>query len=282
MRYRKLLWNHRPITDFWRVGKGYAKKLEKYYIYTMGDIAKISIYNEELLYKLFGVNAELLIDHAWGWEPCTIKHIKEYKPVSNSISSSQVLHRPYNYEETKIIVKEMTELLSLDLVSKNLVTNQIVLEVKYDKENLINEEISKKYNGEITTDWYGRKVPKHSHGTINLDHKTSSTKLMMKAIMELYNKVVDNKLLARKVRIIANNVIGEDVIQENNFEQVDLFTNYKQKEINKRKEMSEKEIQKAMIDIKKKYGKNAVLKGLNFEKGATTIERNTQVGGHRG
>ena len=176
----------------------------------------------------------------------------------------------------------MTELLSLDLVSKNLVTNQIVLEVKYDKENLINEEISKKYNGEITTDWYGRKVPKHSHGTINLDHKTSSTKLMMKAIMELYNKVVDNKLLARKVRIIANNVIGEDVIQENNFEQVDLFTNYKQKEINKRKEMSEKEIQKAMIDIKKKYGKNAVLKGLNFEKGATTIERNTQVGGHRG
>ena len=282
MRYRKLLWNHRPITDFWRVGKGYAKKLEKYYIYTMGDIAKISIYNEELLYKLFGVNAELLIDHAWGWEPCTIKHIKEYKPVSNSISSSQVLHRPYNYEETKIIVKEMTELLSLDLVSKSLVTNQRVLEVKYDKENLINEEISKKYNGEITTDWYGRKVPKHSHGTINLDHKTSSTKLMMKAIMELYNKVVDNKLLARKVRIIANNVIGEDVIQENNFEQVDLFTNYKQKEINKRKEMSEKEIQKAMIDIKKKYGKNAVLKGLNFEKGATTIERNTQVGGHRG
>ena len=282
MRYRKLLWNHRPITDFWRVGKGYAKKLEKYYIYTMGDIAKISIYNEELLYKLFGVNAELLIDHAWGWEPCTIKHIKEYKPVSNSISSGQVLHRPYNYEETKIIVKEMTELLSLDLVSKNLVTNQIVLEVEYDKENLINEEISKKYNGEITTDWYGRKVPKHSHGTINLDHKTSSTKLMMKAIMELYNKVVDNKLLARKVRIIANNVIGEDVIQENNFEQVDLFTNYKQKEINKRKEMSEKEIQKAMIDIKKKYGKNAVLKGLNFEKGATTIERNTQVGGHRG
>ena len=283
MKYRKLLWNHRPITDFWRVGKGYAKKLEKYYIYTMGDIAKISIENEDLLYKLFGINAELLIDHAWGWEPCKIKHIKEYNPTSNSISSGQVLHRPYNYKETQIIVKEMTELLSLDLVNKNLVTNQIVLEIEYDKENLINPEIAQKYEGEIATDWYGRKVPKHAHGTANLDHKTSSTKLIMKAVMKLYENIVDDNLLTRKVTIVANNVIKEkDIENENFFEQIDLFINYKQKEIDKQKEKSEKEIQKVMLNIKRKYGNNAILKGMNFEKGATTIDRNTQIGGHRG
>ena len=195
MTYRKLLWTHTPITDFWRVGKGYSKKLEKHGIYTMGDVARTSIENEELLYKLFGINAELLIDHAWGYEPCTIKEIKSYKPEFNSISSGQVLHCPYDYEKTKLIVKEMTELLALDLVEKKLVTNQLVLTIGYDVENLKNEEIRKNYKGEITEDRYGRKVPKHAHGTINLDHKTSSTKLIMEAVTKLYDQIINEKLL---------------------------------------------------------------------------------------
>ena len=212
--YRKLLWNHKPITDFWRVGKGYAKRLEKYYIYTMGDIAKISVENEELLYKLFGVNAELLIDHAWGWEPCTLKEIKAYKPSSNSISSGQVLHCPYNYEKTKLIFKEMAELLSLDLVEKQLVTDQIVLDIGYDIDNLINPEISKDYKGEITLDRYGRKVPKHAHGTINLEHHTSSTKIIIDAVIKLYDRIINDKLLTRRLNITANNVINENEINK--------------------------------------------------------------------
>lgn len=280
MSYRKLLWTHTPITDFWRVGKGYSKKLERNYIFTMGDIAKISVENEDLLYNLFGVNAELLIDHSWGWEPCTIKSIKSYSPKTNSISSGQVLHCPYTYEKAGLIVKEMIENLSLDLVSKNLVTSQIVLEIEYDIENLTDSNI--KYNGEITIDRYGRKIPKHAHGTINLDHKTSSSKLLMKASTELYEKIVNKNLLVRKITITANNVINENFIEENKFDQMDLFTNYNQKELELKKEKSEKEIQKAMLNIKQKYGKNAVLKGMNFEEGATTIDRNTQVGGHKG
>ena len=278
--YRKLLWTHRPITDFWRVGKGYSKKLEDHYIYTMGDVAKVSIENEELLYKLFGVNAELLIDHAWGWEPCTIKSIKEYKPISNSISSGQVLHQPYDFEKAGLIVKEMTENLSLDLVARNLVTSQIVLEIEYDVENIKNLDI--KYNGQITIDRYGRKIPKHAHGTINIDHKTSSSKLLMKASMELYSKIINKNLLVRKITITANNVINENTIKEKKYDQMNLFTNYSKKELESEKEKSEKEIQKAMLNIKKKYGKNAILKGMNFENGATTIDRNTQVGGHKG
>ena len=195
MMYRKLLWNHRPVTDFWRVGKGYSKRLEKYRIFTMGDVAKVSIENEELLYKLFGVNAELLIDHSWGWEPVTIESIKAYKPQTNSISSGQVLHCPYNYEKTKLIVKEMTELLTLELVQKNLITSQIVLTIGYDTESLINPEIRKFYNGEVTIDRYGRSIPKHAHGTINLDHKTSSTKIIMEAVMELFERIINDKLL---------------------------------------------------------------------------------------
>ena len=281
--YRNLLWTHRPLTDFWRVGKGYAKKLEKYYIYTMGDIARISIDNEELLYKLFGVNAELLIDHAWGWEPCTIKNIKEYKPVSSSISSGQVLHIPYDYEKTKIIVKEMTELLSLDLVDKRLVTNQIVLEIGYDIDNLIIPKIKNNYKGEITIDRYGRKIPKHAHGTVNLEHKTASTKIMINAVMELYSKIVNKNLLIRRITITANNVVDEEIVKNaKTFEQVNLFTDYEKKENEIKKEKAEKEIQKVLINIKKKYGKNAILKGMNFEEGATTINRNTQVGGHKG
>lgn len=290
MMYRKLLWNHRPITDFWRVGNGYAKRLEKYRIFTMGDVAKTSVENEELLYKLLGINAELLIDHSWGWEPVTIESIKAYKPETNSISSGQVLHCPYNYEKTKLIVKEMTELLTLDLVKKNLVTSQIVLTIGYDKESLTNPQISKFYNGEVTIDRYGRSIPKHSHGTINLDHKTSSTKIIMEAVMNLYEKIINDKLLVRRINITANNVVNITEVQEeskkNNYEQMDLFSNYKEidkkRKQEKKREEEERQIQKAMIDIKEKYGKNAILKGMNFEEGGTTIERNGQIGGHKG
>ncbi len=283
MTYKKLLWDHRPITDFWRVGKGYAKKLEEHRIYTMGDIARVSIQNEELLYKLFGINAELLIDHAWGWEPVTIKQIKAYKPTTNSISSGQVLHCPYDYEQTKLIVKEMTELLTLDLVEKNLVTNQLVLTVGYDIENLIDPYISNSYKGEITIDRYGRKIPKHAHGTINLDHKTASTKIIMEATMKLYERIMNKQLLVRRINITANNVVDEETAKkEKPFEQIDLFTNYQEKVKKTQEEKTEKELQKAMIDIKKRYGKNAILKGMNLQEGGTTIERNGQIGGHKG
>ena len=279
--YRKYLWTHTPITDFWRVGKGYQKRLEKNGIYTMGDVAKTSIKNEELLYKLFGVNAELLIDHSWGYEPCTIKDIKKYKPESNSLSSGQVLHCPYNAEKTKLIVKEMTELLALELVEKKLVTDQLVLTIGYDVENLKNDEIRKLYKGEITEDRYGRKVPKHAHGTINLEEKTASTKKLMEAVEKLYDRIINDKLLTRRINLTANKVVKEGKKQAE-FEQMDLFTNYneiKQKEI---KDETEKNLQYVMIDIKKKYGKNAILKGMNLVEGGTTIERNGQVGGHKG
>ena len=281
MTYRKLLWNHRPLTDFWRVGSGYAKKLEAHGIYTMGDVARTSIQNEELLYKLFGINAELLIDHAWGWEPVNIKQIKEYKPENNSISSGQVLHCPYDYEKTKLIIKEMTELLTLDLVKKNLVTNQIVLTVGYDIENLTDPFIKNLYKGEITTDRYGREIPKHAHGTINLDHKTSSTKIIMDAIMKLYERIINKQLLVRRINITVNNVVDEFTEKnKKTYEQIDLFTDYQQKAEKLQKEKMEKELQKAMIGIKNKYGKNAVIKGMNLQDGGTTIDRNKQIGGH--
>lgn len=286
MAYRKLLWSHRPITDFWRVGKGYAKKLEQHYIYTMGDVARTSINNEDLLYKLFGVNAELLIDHSWGWEPCDIKSIKGYKPSTNSISSGQVLHCPYNYEKTRLIVKEMTELLTLDLVQKRLITDQIVLTIGYDVENLKDSTINNTYNGEITQDRYGRKIPKHAHGTINLDHKTSSTKIILKDVMELYERIINKNLLVRRINITANNVVNESFTEEISlFEQIDLFTDYnkikKEKEEEKKKELAERNIQKAIINIKSKYGKNAIIKGMNLQEGGTTIDRNRQIGGHK-
>ena len=281
MTYRKLLWDHRPITDFWRVGKGYAKRLEKYRIYTMGDIARISVQNEDFLYDLFGVNAELLIDHSWGWECATIESIKKYKPMSNSISSGQVLHCPYNYENTKLIVKEMTELLTLDLVEKNVVTNQIVIEIGYDIENLTNPQISKSYNGEITVDRYGRQIPKHAHGTINIDHQTSSTKVIMEAVMELYEKIINKSLLVRRLNITANNVVNSSEVKEEKYEQINLFTDYTDINKKREKEKAEKEIQKAIINIKNKYGKNAIIKGMNLQKEGTTIERNSQIGGHK-
>ena len=281
MTYRKLLWNHRPLTDFWRVGKGYTKKLEEHGMYTMGDVARMSVKNEDLLYKLFGVNAELLIDHAWGWESVTIESIKAYRPATNSICSGQVLHCPYNYENTKIIVKEMTELLALDLVERGLVTNQIVLEVGYDVDNLKNQAISSLYNGEIATDKYGRKVPKHAHGTINIDHQTASSKVLTEHIIKLYEQIVNKQLLVRRINITVNNVLNENMVKTSDYEQINLFVDYAEVNEKRKKEEAEKEIQKAMIDIKSKYGKNAILKGMNLQKEGTTIERNRQIGGHK-
>ena len=278
--YKQKLWSHKPLTDFWRVGKGIAKKLEQNGIHTMGDIARCSIQNEDKLFKLFGINAELLIDHAWGYEPCTIESIKAYKPANNSICAGQVLHCPYNYEKTKVIIKEMAELLALDLVDKKLVTDQLVLTVGYDIENINNNRIN--YKGEITIDRYGRNIPKHAHGTINLDHKTSSTKIIEKMATELYDRIINKKLLTRRINLTANKVVSEETAEkENNYTQIDLFTNYTAEEEKHEKELQERELQRSILNIKKKYGKNAILKGMNFEEGATTIERNSQIGGHK-
>ena len=281
MSYRRQLWTHRPLTDFWRVGSGYAKKLEAHYMFTMGDIAECSVHNEDLLYKLFGVNAELLIDHAWGWEPCTIADIKAYKPESNSISSGQVLQFPYSFEKGRLIVREMTDLLVLDLVDKGLVTDQMVLTVGYD-----NQGVPQDYCGEINTDRYGRKIPKSAHGSINLGRFTSSTKIIIEKVSELYDKIVDKNLMVRRMYVVANHVVPEKSISnEESFEQLDFFTDYaqeqKKKELENEELAKEKELQKAMLNIKKRYGKNAILKGMNFEEGATTIQRNGQVGGHK-
>lgn len=287
--YRKNLWSHTPITDFWRVGRGYARKLERCGIFTMGDIARCSIgkdgdfYNEELLYKMFGVNAELLIDHAWGYEPCTIAEIKSYTPENNSLGSGQVLKSPYPYEKAKLIVREMTELLVLDLVEKRLATNQMVLTVGYDIENLKDKENA--YQGEITTDRYGRKIPKHAHGTANLGLYTTSTQKIIAAVMELFDRIIDPTLFARRVTLTANHVIAESKVQkEQEFEQLDLFSMLQEKEQNeKEKEQLEKErkMQEAIIELKHKFGKNAILKGMNLQEGGTTIERNGQIGGHK-
>lgn len=286
MSYRKKLWSHRPITDFWRVGKGYAKRLGSRGMFTMGDIARCSIENEELLYKMFGINAELLIDHAWGWEPCTMDKVKEFKPLRNSISTGQVLHCAYNYEKTKLIIKEMSDLLALDLVAKKLVTDQIVLTVGYDIDNLTIPYIKEKYYGEVTVDHYGRKVPKHAHGTINIDHKTSSSKTIVEKTVELFDRIINKDLLIRRINITANNVVNEFLVKEDDtFEQYDLFTDYKLKEKMKKKQKEDEEkehsLQNTILNIKNRFGKNAVLKGMNFEEGGTTIERNNQIGGHK-
>lgn len=281
MSYRKLLWSHRPLTDFWRVGKGYSKKLEQHGMFTMGDIARCSIKNEDLLYQLFGINAELLIDHSWGWEPCTIEQIKAYQPMNSSINSGQVLHCPYDFEKAKLIVREMTDLLALDLVDKNLVTDQIILEIGYDIENLINTSIRENYCGEVTVDRYGRSVPKHAHGTINLPKQTSSAKLMIDFAMELYDKIVDKNLLIRRFNVVANHVVDRSKMEKEKYEQLDIFTDSNIKEQEKLKEEKENNLQRTVLDIKKKYGKNAILKGMNFEAGGTTIERNGQIGGHK-
>lgn len=292
MSYRRLLWNHRPITDFWRVGRGYSKKLEKIGLYTMGDIARCSIgkptdyYNEELLYKLFGINAELLIDHAWGYEPCTMEDVKTYKPETNSISSGQVLHCPYEFDKARLVVKEMTDLMVLDLVDKGLVTNQIVLTIGYDIENITDKNRSQNYKGTVTTNYYGKKVPKPAHGTTNLPKQTSSTTLITNAVMELYDKIVNKKLLIRKINIVANKLVDEHSVKNaNKYEQLDLFTDYeilkKQREKENAESEREKRMQNTILDIKKKFGKNAILKGMNLQEGATAKDRNNQIGGHK-
>ena len=286
-RYRKLLWNHKPLTDFWRIGRGISTKLEKNGMYTMGDICIKSLEDEDLLYKLFGVNAELIIDHAWGYEPCTIKDIKSYKPISNSLSQGQVLHEPYNFEKAMLIVKEMTELLTLDLVSKHYVTNNLTLTIGYDIENLTNENIRKNYYGEIKKDHYGREIPKNAHGTIRIDEMTSSTKIITSEIERLYKRIVDPDLLIRRINISANNLIKEERIKPTiKYKQFDLFTDIskeiEKEKIKKQDEEKEKKIQETILNIKYKYGKNSILKGMNLMEGARTIERNKEVGGHKG
>ena len=293
MSFRKNLWSHRPLTDFWRVGKGYAAKLEGCGLYTMGDIARCSIgkptdyHNEELLYQLFGVNAELLIDHAWGWEPCTIADVKAYKPEHKSIVSGQVLQCPYTFEKARLVVREMADALALDLVDKGLATNQLVLTVGYDIENLTDPKIKEKYHGEITTDHYGRKIPKHAHGTANLDGYTSSTKKILEAVSELYDRIVDKNLLVRRLNITAAHVMNEASAPKKNdgYEQLDFFTDYAALQAKQEKEKAELErerkMQQAMLTIKKKFGKNAILKGMNLEEGATAKDRNEQIGGHK-
>ena len=278
--YRRLLWDHRPLTDFWRIGGGYSKKLEQYGMYTMGDIARCSLKDERLLYRLFGVNAELLIDHAWGYEPCTIADIKAYVPENNSLSSGQVLQRPYSFEEGRLIVREMADGLALDLVDKGLVCDQIVLTAGYDVENLMDAEKRAEYTGEVKTDHFGRLLPKHAHGSKNLGRMTSSARLIVRAATELYDRTVNGRFTVRRITIVANHVISADSEQALP-EQIDLFTDYEQQEREERLLEREIQMQKALISIKKRYGKNAIIKGMDLEEGATAIERNLQVGGHR-
>lgn len=281
--YRRGLWDHRPLTDFWRVGPGYAKKLEENRMYTMGDVALCSRYNPRLLHDLFGVNAELLIDHAWGWEPCTIPDIRAYKPETNSLGSGQVLQQPYTFEKARLVVREMTELLVLDLVEKRLVTDQVVLTVGYDVENVTKRD----YHGEVTTDRYGRKIPKHAHGTENLPSPTSSTKRIVEAVMRLFDRIVDKKLLVRRLSITVCRVVDEETVKNAPppSVQLTLFDDPAEVERKQREEEEElrreRKMQETMLEIKRKFGKNAILKGMNLEEGATAKERNAQIGGHK-
>lgn len=292
MGYRRSFWTHRPLTDFWRVGKGYAAKLEANGLYTMGDIARCSIgqptdyHNEELLYKLFGVNAELLIDHAWGWEPCTIADIKAYKPAANSCGSGQVLHCATPADQARLIVREMADQLALDLVDKHLMTNQLVLTVGYDRENLTDPTRNAAYHGPVATDRYGRQIPKHAHGTTNLRQYTSSTRSILNAVTELFDRIVDKRLLVRRVNLVACRVLDEDAAREkDSCEQLDFFSiteSAQQQAAAEEKELDrERRRQQAMLAIKKKFGKNAIIKGMDLQECATAMERNAQIGGHR-
>ena len=289
MSYREQLWDHRPLTDFWHVGRGYAKKLEAIGIYTMGDIAKCSIgkpseyYNEELLYQMFGINAELLIDHAWGWEPCRMEDIKAYRPETNSISSGQVLQCPYPYDKARLVVREMAEAVAMDLLEKRLVTDQLTLTVGYDIENTAGGN----FRGEIVTDRYGRKIPKHAHGTANLPRKTSSVRSIMDAILGIYDGKVNPKLSIRRITITANKIVSEDDVPQEveTPVQFNLFDDIAaQEQQHKDEEIRlerERKIQEAMLGIKKKFGKNAILNGGSYLDGATARERNGQIGGHK-
>ena len=284
--YRELLWDHRPLTDFWRVGRGYARKLEARGFFTMGDIARCSVENEEIFYKLFGINAQLLIDHAWGWEPCTMADIKAYKPAANSIGTGQVLHCPYSWEKARLVLREMVDQLVLDLVDKKLVTDQMVLTIGYDRESLLSPKIRAGYTGPITMDHYGRQVPRHAHGTVKLQRQTSSTRLITEAVMDLYDRITDPNLLVRRVNLTAARVTQEteDLYRVGQF-QLNLFEDFsldlQRREAENDMLKREKRRQQAVLQIRKKYGKNAILKGMNFEEGATTIARNHQIGGHK-
>ena len=291
MSYRRLLWDHEPLTDFWRVGRGYERKLHKVGLRTMGDIARCSLghedefYNEDLLYKLFGINAELLIDHAWGYEPVTIAEIKSYKPTTNSISSGQVLHCPYTNQKARLIAREMADQLVLDLVDKGLVTDQMVLTVGYDIENLTDPELRKAYTGPVVTDHYGRQIPRHAHGTVNLPMYNSSTSLIVDAVVELFDRITDPRLLVRRLNVVACRILPEHMAMQNtDFTQLDLFSD---PEEDRRREAREAELQRerrrqrAVLTIKKKFGKNAIVKGMNLEEGATAMDRNGQIGGHK-
>ncbi len=296
MGYRRLLWGHQPLTDFWRVGRGYAKKLAQHGIYTMGDVARCSLggpddyYNEDLLYKLFGINAELLIDHAWGYEPVTISDIKAYRPEHHSVGAGQVLTCPYDWAKARLVVHEMADSLALDLVSKKLVSEQFVLTVGYDIENLTIPENRKNYHGEIVIDRYGRKIPKHAHGTIHVEQATSSTRKIVDAVLELYDRIVDEKLLIRRLNLVAAKVTDAAAVPkaQEEYRQLNLFSDYldlKEKEekrkIDEKALEKERKMQQAMLEIKQKFGKNAILKGMNLEEGATARDRNRQIGGHK-
>lgn len=273
--YRKQLWEHTPITDFWRIGGGYAKKLAENGMFTMGDVARCSLSNQSLLYKLFGVNAELLIDHAWGYEPCKIEDIKSYRPSANSISSGQVLTEPYPYEKARLIVREMSDALALDLTGKGLVTRQFTLTVDYDKENCCGD-----FLGEFSADRYGRAVPAHSHGTVNLERETASSRLISGAVVGLFDGICDRKMTVRRITICACSVVSEKQKRED-FEQLSLFTDYEKTERENAVLEREKSVQKAVLRVKEKYGKNAVFRGMSLEEGATARSRNSQIGGHR-
>lgn len=292
MSYRKLLWEHRPLTDFWRVGRGYTKKLEAQGLFTMGDIARCSIgtsndyYNEELLYKMFGINAELLIDHAWGYEPCTMQAIKSYKPEAKSVGSGQVLTCPYEFDKARMVAWEMADQLALDLVGQRLVTNQLTLTVGYDIDNLRDSERRKQYKGAVSTDRYGRQIPKHAHGTANLEEYTASSKRIASAILKLFDRVVDKNLLIRRMYLTANRVSSEDAHpNEPVMEQLDLFMDIAavqaEKESQAKELARERRLQETMLGIKNKFGKNAILKGTNLIEGATAVERNGKIGGHK-
>ena len=286
MSYREKLWDHKPLTSFWRVGKGTANRLAQYGIDTMGKLARMSLHNEELLYKLFGVNAELLIDHAWGYEPCTIDMVKAYKPENNSFSSGQVLQSAYDVRKARVVVQEMAEAVALNLVSKRMLTDQIVLTVGYDIESLTNPAIREQYHGEVTTDFYGRKVPKHAHGSENIGRQTSSTRLITEAVLALYDRIVDPHLLVRRLNLTTNHVVYEDTVShQQQPTQLDLFTDYDAIQAKEQREQEaldkERRMQEVQLAIKQRFGKNAILKGMNFQEGATAIERNAQIGGHR-
>ena len=285
MTYRRLLWEHTPLTDFWRVGRGIAARLAAYGILTMGDIARCSIEREDLLYKLFGVNAELLIDHAWGWEPVTMDLIKAYRPETNSVSSGQVLQSPYTAVKARNVVLEMADSLSLDLVDKRLVTDQLVLTIGYDTESLTDGNIREKYQGKVATDRYGRQVPVHAHGTVNMERPTSSETILMEKSGGLFDRIVNPDLLVRRITLSANHLMHEaDIQPDNKAVQLDLFTDYEKQEKEQKAEEEmlarERRRQEAVLQIKKKFGKNAILKGLNYADGATQRERNQQIGGH--